>query len=110
MTTSKRRIDRRNAMTRTRTETNARADAQFPAFKQAVDLKTPANIDFRISRRTQPACATPRDHATPHRANICASPATAQPAHSSPDCCIGISNASFAAQTAGRPAPDNPRG
>ncbi|MBU9260000.1 hypothetical protein KTD13_06550 [Burkholderia multivorans] len=35
---------------------------------------------------------------------------TAQPAHSASDCCIGISNASFAAQTAGRPAPDNPRG
>ncbi|MBU9310830.1 hypothetical protein [Burkholderia multivorans] len=35
---------------------------------------------------------------------------TAQPAHSAPDCCIGISNASFAAQTAWRPAPDNPRG
>ncbi|WP_196776107.1 hypothetical protein [Burkholderia multivorans] len=110
MTMPERRIDRRNAMTHTHTGECPRPCAIF-------DIQTRSRFrdtrEYRFS--IKPPQATDLHNAREiMRRRIAQTYAsrspTAQPAHSAPDCCIGISNASFAAQTAGRPAPDNPRG
>ncbi|ENG0237116.1 hypothetical protein [Burkholderia multivorans] len=108
--TFERRIGQHNAMSRMST-----ADCSIRSATSNIQISSrfKDTREYRFSNKPRQATGmrNAREIARRRIAQTYAPrPQTAQPAHSAPDCCIGISNASFAAQTAGRPAPDNPRG